>query len=343
MFLVSCLFDAAAIVLMVWLLVVLARRSEGKTDGVMYFRNLPMTVIAMSIADALVSLVMIYVSGITAGSIHEQFMAETGYTLTAMIICIADINISALFLFFWVYFLCWHLFHDKGYIRRKFRIGISALVVSGIVMIAAIIMLVVAGMADESYMMSYCVYAAARVFYFAITLKFLFEYKAQNGTPRFFIVWAFFLPVVAGWILQEFTGLNLRAFGSAIGVILLYLSADGKRRSLDAETGLYNTHYIDYLKKLIAKGQFDPCSAIIFEKADKEKIKDFAATIKKAVPDHCEPIRCTDERVVVLTGVKKTGPLEMVLEDVRSSTGVEGNYILIQKDETSGEFMERVL
>ncbi len=343
MFLISWLFDMTAVILMICLLIKLKKRSDAKEAEISYFRYLPVSVIAMAIADALMFVVMMYEEGLTAGDIHEHFLAETEYTLTAMIISIADIYLTTVFLSFWIYFLCWHLFHDSGYIKRRYWAAVWPITVSGIVMIIGVILLVVTDRAVAVFEVSYCVFYAARLYYFILTFWLLHVYRSQNGKLRFFNVWAFFLPVLAGWLLQEFTGLNLRSLGSAIGVFLLYASVDGKRRYLDRETGLFHTGYISYLRTLIAKDQFRPCSAIVFELGEQTDTTAFSDILKKQLPAHCEPIRCTDRKIVVLTGVKVNGPLRMVLEDVREATGVEGSCTLIKKDETADAFMKRVM
>lgn len=343
MFLISCLIDLTAAGLMIALLVQLKRRLKNKEPEIMYFRYLPISVIAMAVADSFMAAVLIYTEGLTAGGIHERFLAEKGYTLLAMLISIADVYLTTVFLAFWIYYLCWHLFHDGGYIKRKFWFGATPLTVSGIVMIVCIVLIVLTDKIAWLYETAYCVFIATRVFYFGVTLWMLHEYVKQNGRPRFFNVRAFFLPVFIGWLFQGFSGLNLRAIGSAVGVILLYVSSEARQHYVDEETGTFNLKYVDYLKDLIAKGQFDPCSALIFEPESGTDVIRFSEALRHSITDRCEPIRCAENRFVVLTGAKVSGPLEMVLDDVRDATGVEGRHVMIGTNENAKEFMERVL
>ena len=342
MHLISCLFDVTAIIMMICLLVMMKKQYGGADPEIKYFRNLPVSVILMGIADSLVALVIMSDEGLTAGTVHETFLAEAGYAITAMIISIADIYLTGVFLAFWVYLLCWHLFHDDAYIKRRFWYGSWPLLISGIAMMAGVILVVLTDKAVTVFTVDYIIFFLIRAYYFVVTLFLLREYRSQNGALRFFNVWAFFLPVIVGWLLHEFTGLNLRALGSALGVLLLYISTDGRRRYVDEETGLYNTSYIDYLKNLSGRDRFEPKSALVYDTERIEDIKTFAVTLKKYLPEHCEPVRCSDKKVVIFTGVKTRGPLSMVLDDVTGASGVKGDYVFIGGEESSVEFVERV-
>ena len=187
------------------------------------------------------------------------------------------------------------------------------------------------------------IFFVIRVFYFLAALWLLRDYKKQNGYLRFFNPWVFFVPVFAGWLSQDILYLGFAALGSTLGVMLLYSSIVGVQRYMDPETGLYNMEFPVYLKELIRKKKYDPCSAMIFTLNSPGEMQEFSELLKKQLPKNCEPILHSDREIVVLTSVDERGPLAMVIEDVKAVSEVGTGCSLRKKTETAVEFMERVL
>ncbi|MCR5405036.1 MAG: hypothetical protein K6E91_14640 [Butyrivibrio sp.] len=334
MTLISCLLDVAAVALMIYLLTTQKKQLDRVDIVDENFRSLIMVVIVMSAADLLWTII--------GTGINQKAMTGDRYWLE-LVFNIAAVYLTTVFLYFWFYFLSWHLYHDRGYLKRRFRRDLLPMVISSAMLIGSGILLAISDGAAVFFGVAYSAFIIIRLYYFAYSLWYLYDYKKQNGYFRFFNVWAFFLPVFGGWLLQDLGVLNLCALGSAIGVYLLYASMAAKQQYMDEETAFYNTAYIDYLKELISKDAFNPCSAMVFDVEEGRGIKSFSEILKKALPQDCEPIRCAKRRIVVLTCVLGRGPLNMVLQDVRDASQVEGNVKLKKKNESATEFMERVL
>lgn len=339
----SYILDAAAAVLMLALLLV--QKKYPDKDGFVNtnFRTLILTTLLMCFIDAVLIEADIKIMNIESLNILSLPFADAVWLIIDAVTKIANIYMTTVFLYMWIGFLAFRLYHDKGYMERKFWKDIMPLLVAGVLMIAAILLLLFTDKATIIVLVTLFLFCLVRLYYFGISLWLLFEYRSQNGKLRFFNVWAFFIPVFAGWIIEDLSYLYTRAIGCAIGVILLYISIAAEREYIDKPSGLFNRKYIDYLKDLVSKNEFAPRSALIFDIKEGTDIKSFCKGLKQALPEECEPIRSSDNRVVVLTKVKERGPLAMVLVDIHDALGAEGSSILIKKGETSEEFMERVL
>ena len=187
------------------------------------------------------------------------------------------------------------------------------------------------------------IYFFVRLYYFFISLWLLREYKKQNGYLRFFNPWAFFIPVFAGWQIQDLTEWGVASLGTTLGVMLLYNSIMGEQRYMDPETGFYNRDFTGYLKGLIDRKKYAPLSAMIFTLDSSGEMKDFSQILKKQLPKDCEPILRNDHEIVVLTNVGDRGPLNMVMEDVKAVSEAKTQCALKKKEESAEAFMERVL
>ena len=341
---VSYAADLAAVILMIVQMFRTRRLSGGKRSLGQYFRLFSWMVLVMSVLHLLKS----YADMELGVSSMEDFLRLSEADRTAMIWTemtagFIDIFLTTVFIYMWITFLCWHLFGDRDFIRRTFWFGFTPLIVSAAVTAVCIPVAVLSEPGFWFYIAVLILFFAIRILYFFIGFCLLREYKKQNGYLRFFNPWVFFVPVFAGWLLQDVFWWGFAALGSTLGLMLLYSSIVAEERYIDPETGLYNTDFTDYLKGLIGRKKYDPLSAMIFTLKEAGEMKDFSGILKKQLPKDCEPIRRGERGVVVLTGVKERGPLSMVLEDVKAASGAETDYTMKKKTETPEGFMDRVL
>ena len=341
---ISFAADLLAVVLMIIQLVRLRRLPAEKAEMKRYFGIFSVMVFLMSALHLLNSYAELRLNALTPKDYLAVLQADLQiWVWMAAASFIVDIFLSTVFLYQWISFLCWHLYEDKDLIRRRFWLGFAPLLISAAVTGISVPLAV---LTDKGYVFSLAAVIAffvIRVFYFVTALRLLFDYKKQNGYLRFFNPWVFFVPVALGWLLQDILWWGFAAIGSTLGVILLYNSIIYKDRYVDRETGLYNRDFIGYLKGLVSRKKYAPCSAMTFTVDSPGKMKAFSGKLKEQLPNDCEPILCTDCRVVVLTNLEGRGPLTMVIGDVMAVTEAEGKSTLKKKTETTEAFMERVL
>ena len=341
---VSYAANLIAVVLMLVQMVRLEKLSDDRSEIKKYFRRFSGLVFVMCIFHLVKSIIDIRfnvmptkdLSVMTAAEVVEWYWPE----LAAAFV---DTFFSTAFLYMWVSFMSWFLYEDKDFIRRRFWVGFAPLVISAAV---SIISIPGAVMSESGFWFFICAVGVAfvvRVFYFLICLWLLDNYKKQNGYLRFFNPWAFFIPVAASWLIQDFFGWGVGCLGTALGIFLIFRCIVGEERYMDDATRFYKREVVGYLKKLVGKKKYAPESAMSFTLEDDGDMKEFSGILKKQLPADCEPILCNDKKVVVLTNVNKKAPLTMVIMDVKAEAEVQTACTLKKKTETTEEFMERVL
>ncbi len=341
---VSFAADLAAIILMICLLIRLKELSGEKETVKRYFRLFSGIVLTMSVLNFLKSYADLQQGCITPADFGRLSEVEVeAWYWTQMAATFIDIFFSTVFLYIWISFVSLYLYGDRDFIRRKFWIGFAPLIISGVITLASIPMAVMSERGFWFFVVVLTVDLIVQVFYLLICLGLLRNYKKINGYLRFFNPWVFFIPVAAGWLLQDIIDWGFASLGSALGIFLIYISIIDEERYMDPETGFYNMDFAGYLKGLIAKNLYAPCSAMSFTLDSPENMTDFSELLKAQLPEDCEPILRNDHEIVVLTNVRDRGPLTMVIEDVKAVSDVKTGCTLKKKEETAGEFLERVL
>jgi len=341
---VSVAADLAAVILMICQLIRIRKMSAQKDSIKHYFRMLSWMVLVMSVIHLLRSYAVLQIGGFTAEDFGKLSSSDQmAWYLLAVAGLLIDIFLSTVFLFMWITFLSWYLFEDRGFIRRKFLVGFVPLIIGAVVTGISIPMALTSEMGYRFALGVVIAFFGIRVFYFWIALWLLREYKRQNGYLRFFNPWVFFIPVAAGWLLDDIFYWGFSALGSTLGLMMLYSSIHDEERYLDPETGLYNMDFVGYLKGLAGKNKYAPSSAMIFSIDEAGERKAFSDILKKQLPKDCEPILRNDREVVVLTNVNDKGPLKMVIEDVRKASDAQADCTLRENEETTEAFMDRVL
>ena len=342
--------DLAAVVLMLVQLFSIHKLSGEKSSIKRYFRAFSGMVLVMSALHLLKSFANLQMGDLDPADYLSLPQSEvTVWIWMAAAAWILDIFLSTVFLYMWITFLSWYLYEDRDFIRRRFWAGFTPLIISAAVTCVSIPLAILTEKGYIFFMVAVGIFFVIRVFYFLAALWLLRDYKKQNGYLRFFNPWVFFVPVFAGWLAQDIFDLGFAALGSTLGVMLLYSSIVGVQRYMDPETGLYNMEFPVYLKELIRKKKYDPCSAMTFTVGKTGDMKEFAEILKKQLTQDCEPIRQSDRKVVVLTNVKEKAPLAMVIGDVQAVLEEQGSEMvkagcsLKKKTETAESFMERVL
>ena len=337
--------DVSAVVLMVGLIQKTARLSLPSGIVGTPFKHLKYfawAVIAMAVTDCVNVYADVIGKELPEGGVLAAVDGEQGWLWLHMAVNIVNVFMTNVILFMWLAFLCWYLYHDGNYIRHKFKKWSLPLLFSMVIAVCAFILIVYTGKAFLFFWICYAIYILIRAYYFINSLWMIHIYKAQNGVLRFLNIRMFFLPMLAGWFIEEFTSIPIRALGSAAGVIFLYLSMDEELKYRDRETGLYNTDYIHYLKKLARQGKRDFCSALLFNVKDADAAAALAGLLEEMLPEDCEGIRCSDFKIAVPTQAKEQGALSMMIEDIKAGIDVEAATVFRDKDENVETFLDRV-
>ena len=341
---VSYAANLLAVILMIVQMVRINRMTDETGETKSYFRRFSGMVLVMAFVYLLKSYASMQLGILTPeefGRLPEEYQIFWYYA--AVSAWILAILFSTVFICMWIHFLGWFLYQDKDFIRRSFWAGFTPLIVAAVVTAVCIPLAITSTYGYVVFIVAVVLFFVIRVLYFLLSLKLLQDYKKQNGYLRFFNPWVFFVPVFAGWILSDVFDWGLSALGSTIGIMLLYQSIVAKERYMDESTGFYNTDFIAFLKDLVKKGKYDPCSVMTFKLNSPDEMADFSRLLKKQLPEDCEPILFSDSEIVVLTNVRKKEPLAMVIGDVTESFEVQAGCKLKKKNETTEEFMERVL
>ena len=341
---VSFATDMIAVILMICQLFRTNKLSKEKGKIKQYFCRFSWLVIIMSVFHLLKSYADAVQGVVTLQDLGRlsEVEAEVWY-LTQIGATFIDIFLGSVFLYLWISFLCLYLFNDRDYIKRKFWLNFTPLIISAVV---SFISLPMAAMSKWGLLFFVAVIIVAfivRIFYLLISLGLLRGYKKHNGYLRFFNPWVFFIPVALSWILQDIFEWGVGALGTAVGVFLLFISIAAEERYMDPATKFYNMDFTGYLKKLSKADKYAPCSAMTFTLDSPEKMGEFSKILKEQLPTDCEPIIHNDHEIVVLTNVREKGRLMMVTGDVQAVYEVKASCTLKKKAETTEEFMERVL
>lgn len=341
---ISFAADLAAVALMIVLMIRTKALAAEKSSVKRYFRGFSWIVLCMGALHLVQSYAALQIGGLTAEEFGRFTVSEQrGWYLTAIAFFLIDIFFSAVFLCRWITFLSWFLYEDKDFIRRKSWAGFVPLIIGAAVTGVSIPLALLTEQGYRFYIAAIIAFFVIRMIYFLMALRLLIEYKKQNGYLRFFNPWVFFVPVFAGWLLQDVFEWGFSALGSTLGLMLLYTSIVAEERYLDRETGFYNRDFVNYLKELARKKKYAPCSAMFFTLDSAAEMKDFSKILKKQLPKDCEPILRSDCEITVLTNVRKRSPLAMVMGDVQAETDVRTDCTLKKTKETTESFMDRVI
>jgi hypothetical protein len=335
--------NTAAIVLMLRLLGISDRYYTDRKTERRYFRYFIWSDIGMAVINTALQLLYPHRVRFETGSFRELSGADAAMVLIGHTLDLLNLFMTTVFLFLWLVYVSWRLYPGRDYARRRFWRSLAPLLFSGATVIISFIVILFVRDTGLISLISVFAFLIIRVIYFIVSVLRINLYNRQNGRIKFFSVRGFYIPVVLGTLIEDFTDFNVRALGAAIGITFLYASIVLEQRYQDSETGLYNSSYREYLEKLMQHRRFSPCSAMVFTAGDADSIKELSAVLKKKLPKDCEPIRHSDCEVVVLTQVREKAPLYLVTQEVQELTQVKADCVLKKKSETPAEFMERVL
>ena len=255
-----------------------------------------------------------------------------------------------LFIFQWLIYVDYRIYHSVGHIRRNaivILIPVAVIVCLDIVNLFTGVML----RFDENLVLTemplYLLTDLVRTGYGIWSLILLAYCKKHDDRMKFFSVLPFLVPMVFYGGLYYFTDFATTSLGMAFGLTLIYVQMINEQCYQDGETGFFNRLYLEHMKKAISDEEYDLKSVISF-KVSWDEMKKPAMIIEKQLPQDCYPIRYSKDTVLTLARADKRGPLNLLAEDVEMALGeagipVEVDMSLKKKNETGLEFLDRFI
>ncbi len=242
----------------------------------------------------------------------------------------------------WMVFVNYRIYHSRDVIKRDFvKYLIPLVILMGIDIINVFTGIIF--YYDEHVMYHT---TAFTIYYYVVRYAYLFGgaiqiavSKKSHRDLKFFDVWGFIIPSLAGGLINSFTDYSGMCLGFAIGLCLVYAGIINELSFMDHQTGYYNRYYLRYLKRDIDSETFSPKSGIIYRLMDPDDMKAFAGLLSPILPKKCEVVRYNEDTVVMLAEISKRGALHMMSEDVESA--VE-QYNRDNQDKTMSVTMDEV-
>ena len=278
--------------------------------------------------------------------VDEYGVSATGAKVVETILEI----ILNLFALIWMIYVDYRVFHSRLHLRRnRLLFLIPFFVVSGFFVID--IFTGILSYYDENLVFHenvlYTILDACRYSVFLISFIWLAVQKKKDEKTRFFSVLPMLIPILIYSLFYYFTPYPTPALGFAIGMMLMYAQLINELTFQDAGTGFYNRLYLDYLRELIQKGDYE-LNGIISFKLPEGELERNASVMTRQLPKACDPIRTGKDTVVTLAHIKNKGGLHLAAEDVEMALAqqdikVAVKYELRKKKESGAEFLKRFL
>lgn len=169
--------------------------------------------------------------------------------------------------------------HIKGYIPQKLRCFTGFLTVSGTLMLILNVFVPVVFSVDSSNIYhrgpAFWIYMAIDIIIIMTTIFLYIDSCIKGETPRFFPVWQFALPLIAGAAMQSFFyGVSTIWPFISVSLSSILNSLHNETTYQDRLTGLYNRFFLDNLKNEIMNKQNCDITAMMLDMNDFKAIND---------------------------------------------------------------------
>lgn len=328
--------------IMIAVLIRAAQHYQKKNLTRKLFSGFAGTALALTVVDFLNGIFEVIEFDYVPGAFFMTTGVDKAMIFVNAICKVAPLLLTTWFLFLWIVYACYRLYHSRDFLKRRFWFGVSPLLIATVAAVASLLHVLFFGVRGPLFLILIAILLTLHLFYLAVSVVMLYRYKKQNGYLRFFNINAFYLPVIAGMLIDDFFGERFSGFFDALGILLLFLSVLKEEHYQDEETGFYNANYIDYIRMLMTKKRYAPNSALIFDMHEKGAVSAVADILKKQLPRDCEPVRNRENEIIVLGEIQDQTLYDMIMEDLRDLFPVEGSYLMKRKDETQEAFLKRV-
>lgn len=310
--------DAAAAVLSFGVLILCSRGVIKDTFSSKIFRLLIVSCFCLSLLDAA-----------TYARKYHEFAGAYPLALGLQTLLELVINIT---IFLWLLYVNYEINHSVDNIKRRFLKFASPL----FVLMGLDIINVFTGILyyyDEHVMYHTTwfmkVYYVVRYFFFFSCVIQITVHKRRSTDLKFFDVWSFVIPVLAGGLVTNLTPYSVMSLGFAIGICNVYAGIINELSFVDRQTGFFNRYYLRFLKNDVTREMFSPKSGMIYRLEDPDGMGDFSSLLSKALPKKCEVVRFNEDTIVMLAEISKKNALRMISDDIEEAVD---QYNLNHKD-----------
>ncbi len=222
-------------------------------------------------------------------------------------------------IFIWLLYVNYEMNHSVDSIKRQFlKFAAPMFVLMGLDIINVFTGILFYYdehvMYHTTWLMS--VYYIVRYFYFFSCAIQIIVHKKRNRDFKFFDVWSFVIPVLAGGLVTNLTPYSIMNLGFAIGLCNVYAGIINELSFVDRQTGYFNRYYLKYLKNDIVRETFSPKSGMIYRLDDPDDMGDFSDLLSPVLPKRCEVVRYSEDTIVMLAEISQKVALNMMSEDV---------------------------
>ena len=300
--------DVAAAILSFGVLILCSRGVIKDEFSSRIFRLMLGTSICLSLLD-----------GATYARKYHEFPGA--FTIALGLQTLLELVVNLL-IFLWLLYVNYEINHSVDNIKRKFLTYAAPI----LVIMALDIINIFTGilfyydehvMYHTTWLMS--VYYVVRYVYFFSCVIQIVVHKSKNRGLKFFDVWSFVVPVLAGGLITNLTPYSVMALGFSIGLCNVYAGIINDLSFMDRQTGFFNRYYLRYLKNDIEREVFAPKSGMIYRLEDPDDMADFSGLLAPVLPKKCEVVRYSEDTVVMLAEISKKGALHMMSEDVEAA------------------------
>ena len=255
------------------------------------------------------------------------------------------------FIFQWMMYVDYRLYQSRDQLVRRYRI----LYVPVLIFVIGRILAELAGSVfslplDEIFQVDLLFYMDDIFGFLFIVLSaaLAFQYKIQNGHRSLFSVLPGAVPMLAGYIVNWFTGYSTIAFGDAAGVALVYIVMAWQQRFYD-DNGFYSMEYLRKIVKSDSSGIERIRGAILFGTTSKEADA-FGKILREEVEKDDLIIRGSEKSFVLLTGTGRAEELKFLADMIESAAEEDAGGISFttkcvarKKGEDAKEFIKRTI
>ncbi len=243
------------------------------------------------------------------------------YPLALMLQTILELVLNFL-IFLWILYVNYKIYHSRDSIKRnltKFLIPIFVLMGTDVINVFTGILFYY-----DDHVMYHTTWLAIpyyviRYFYFFSCVIQITHHKRHYNDLKFFEIWAFIIPVLAGGLITNLTPYSIMALGFAVALFNVYAGIINEQSFMDTRTGFFNRYYLKYLKNDVDDESFAPKSGMICRLEDPEDMTAFSELLSPLLPKKCEVVRFDEETVIMLAEISKKAAMQMMSEDVEAA------------------------
>lgn len=284
----------------------------------------------------LLVLVLVTLSACIADPLASTFDGKPG-TIPMLIIYVAN---SWLYVCNMVTTLSWLIFislHLNGKLYKVNTIVMGALSTFGIVLIIINIHFPIIFRLDENNVYSRCgayyIFAIIALIYIVNSVVIYSRSLKSGGFFKFFPIWLFILPLIAGILVQSFCyGLSIIWPCVAVAVCGVVVALQNETIFRDQLTGLFNRSYFDYIKERYENRMPEKITGIMLDinrfkaindtfghSVGDEALKVTSDILRRSVGDEGTVIRYAGDEFIILINTHDDSVIESMIDRIRGN------------------------